>query len=198
MLKVFLLALLLGVAVVAYHAYQGGNSAPANSAVVGTPPASPGAGTAAQATATPYQKLAATVGASSTSGRKPVHMVLTESEITAKVQEMVSSGKAGNLQNVQVKLGSGVATITGTTSFGGMSVPVEATAQLGASHGLLSVDVTSIKAENVSLPAPVRDELIQQVKQATGLSDLQNIDVGIDVTSVQVQPGQVVIDGQTR
>ncbi len=197
MLKVILAIIVLAVGVVAYNAYQGTDSAPAASA----PPAAlptPTLQTPTQSTPSVGQKPSPTAVPSSVAGTKPVHMVLTESEITSKVQQMVGSGKAGDLQNVRVKLGDGLATIDGTTSIAGMSVPVEATAELGASDGLLSVDVTSIKAGNVDLPAPVRDQLIQQVKQSAGLSNLQKIDVGMYVTSVQVQPGQVVIDGMTR
>lgn len=202
MLRVILLIVLVAVGVVAYNTYQGTNSAP-GAAAQQTAQATPTQGTASLAqkpnpTVAPVSKPSPTVTPSSTGAGKPVHMVLTESQITSKIQQMAGSGQAGSLQNVQVKLGDGLATIDGTTSVAGMSVPVEATAQLGASNGLLSVNVTSIKAGSVDLPAPIQDQLLQQAKQSTGLKNLQKIDVGMYVTSVQVQPGQVVIDGQTR
>ncbi len=192
MFRVILLIVLVAVGVVAYNDFQTTGSGPGVAAQQTVVPA-PNA-----VTASPTVKPSPTAVTSSNSAGKPVHMVLTESQITSKVQQMVGSGQAGNLQNVQVKLGDGVATIDGTTSVAGMSVPVEATAKLGASDGLLNVDVMSIKAGNVDLPAPVQDQLIQQVKQSTGLKDLQKIDVGMYVTSVQVQPGQVVLDGHTK
>jgi hypothetical protein len=60
------------------------------------------------------------------------------------------------------------------------------------------VDVTSIKAQNVNLPAAIISQLMAQVKQTTGLNGFESIDVGIDVTSVRIAPGQLQIDGLTR
>ena len=208
MLKVILLIVLLAIGVVAYNTYEGKNSASdAGTQQTALPTPTQGTGSLAQKpnpSVAPSSKPSSTVaplsstGASTSGAGKPVHMVLTESQITSKIEQEAGSGQAGGLQSVQVKLGNGLATIDGTTTVAGITVPIEATAQLGASDGLLSVNVTSIKAGNVDLPAPVEDQLLQQVKQTTGLKDLQKIDVGMYVTSVQVQPGQVVIDGQTR
>jgi hypothetical protein len=144
------------------------------------------------------QKASAAPTTGSTQGKKPVHLVLTEAQITAKLQQAIDSQGAGKLRDLSVKLGDGIATISGTTDLSGFSVPVEIAVRLGAANGRLTVDVVSVKAQNVNLPPPLVDQLTQQVKRASGETDLQNIDVGIDVTSVKVVPGQVDIDGQTR
>lgn len=144
------------------------------------------------------QKADAVRDVIATGGKKPVQMVLTEQELSSKLQETVGSSRAGEVREVVVKLGEGVVTVSAVTNLGGRDLPVEAQGRLGVSGGLLSVDLTSVKAGNLDLPAPLRSQLIEQVKQAAGLDNLQKIDLGIDVRSVRVANGQLQIEGQTR
>lgn len=187
MLRAIVVLLLLAVSFVAYNAYQ---------ARITRPPAT--VLTSPEAAASFDRKVSTAVASPASSAKKPVHLVLTESEITSKIQQSMSTGGSGGLRDVQVKLGSGTAIVNGTADVGGLSVPVEATTRLGAARGLLTVDITSVKAQNMDLPAPLLTQLTDQVKQSTRLKDLQSIDVGVDVVSVVVEPGQIQIDGQTR
>jgi hypothetical protein len=189
MLRVILLLVLVVAGVVAYNAYQPmAADAPFKSVVVTSPTAA----------ASFDQKVNPVMTSVASGAKKQVHLVLTESEITSKLQQRAPSGEVGGLQNIQVKLGTDVATVYGTASIGGVAVPLEAVARLSASQGKLSVDVTSIKAQNVNLPAAIISQLMAQVKQTTGLNGFESIDVGIDVTSVRIAPGQLQIDGLTR
>ncbi|HEX9016573.1 MAG TPA: LmeA family phospholipid-binding protein, partial [Chloroflexota bacterium] len=129
---------------------------------------------------------------------KPIELVLTQQEIASKIQQALQSRGGGEISGVGVQLQEGGALITGSTSLGGATVPIQASAQLSAASGMLGVNVTSVKTASVELPQPIRDQLLQRVQQAVGLNDLQRIDVGINVQSVQVTPTQVRISGLTK
>ena len=126
-------------------------------------------------------------------------MELTQDEVNAKVAQELSSA-SGNLpvKDVTVKLQQGSAVVTGVASLGGQEVPVEAQVKVGTNGGLLDVNVTSLKAAGVPVPDPVKEQLVQQAEAAMGGKDLSALDVGIDLKSVQLSDGKVVVNGQAR
>ena len=144
------------------------------------------------------QKVSAFEKTASSGSKKSVELVLTQQEIGAKITQMLAAKGNGEFQNVAVQLQDGGAVISGNADVAGMSVPVQAGAQLSASGGMLGANVTSIKTGGLDLPPAVRDQLLQRVQHAAGLNDVQKIDVGIDVQSVQVTPTEVRIAGLTK
>ncbi len=132
--------------------------------------------------------------------KQPVSLELTQEEVNAKVAQELSSipGDDKPIKNVDVKLQQDSAVVTGVASLGGQEVPIEAQVKVGTSGGLLNVDVTSLKAAGLPVPDPVKEQLVQQAETAMGGKDLNALDVGIDLNSVKLSDGKVLIDGQTR
>lgn len=196
-LTMVILLIFLGGGVLAYRVLSAPPSP--SPALKAAATAGPSATSAPQQGASSFdQKVGAFEKAAASGGKKPVELVLTEQEIASKVQQMLASRGSGELQSVAVQLQEGGALISGNASLGGMTIPVQAGAQLSASGGMLGVNVTSVKTGNLDLPQALRDQLIQGIQRAVGLNDIQKIDVGIDVQSVQVTPSQVRIAGMTR
>ncbi len=144
------------------------------------------------------QKVGAVATASAQGSKQPVHLMLSEQEVASKIQQSLASREVDDLQDVSVRLADGQATLSGTANLHGISAPVEAGIRLGASRGLLTVEIVSLKAAGIGLPDALQRQLTDQVREATGLNDLQNIDLGIDVQRVQVANGRLLIDGQTQ
>ena len=195
------LASVLALAAAAFVAYQVFLTAPGASPVAVSAPVAtsvPAPTAAAQFDA----KVATAASQAKTAGSKQsVRLVLTEAELTAKAAEAAGSVPGGDaVQGVAVKIRDGSMVLTGSTSLAGREVPVEAEVKLSAVDGKLAVDVTSIKAGNLPIPlsGPLRDTLVEQIRRAIGGDDSQGIDLGIDVKSVRLADGQLVIEGQTR
>jgi len=145
------------------------------------------------------QKVGALQTLVESGSKQEVTMELTQDEVNAKVAQELSSA-SGNLpvKDVTVKLQQGSAVVTGVASLGGQEVPVEAQVKVGTNGGLLDVNVTSLKAAGVPVPDPVKEQLVQQAEAAMGGKDLSALDVGIDLKSVQLSDGKVVVNGQAR
>jgi hypothetical protein len=161
--------------------------------------ATPGATQSAKNAASFDQKVGALQTLVESGSKQEVTMELTQDEVNAKVAQELSSA-SGNLpvKDVTVKLQQGSAVVTGVASLGGQEVPVEAQVKVGTNGGLLDVNVTSLKAAGVPVPDPVKEQLVQQAEAAMGGKDLSALDVGIDLKSVQLSDGKVVVNGQAR
>ena len=200
---IVILAILVGAGVLAYQVL-GTSSTPTPTGVKAVPPTAPTVAPAAtavnpqQAASSFDQKVGAFEKTASGGGKKPVELLLTQQEITSKMQQLLAARGGGDFKDVAVQLQDGGMLITGNASVAGMNIPVQAGAQLTASGGMLGVNVTSVKTGNLEVPQAVRDQLMQAIQRAVGLNDIQKIDVGIDVQSVQVTTGQVRIAGTTR
>ncbi len=164
---------------------------------VATPTAVPAA-VARQAASSFDQKIVAFEKSALAGGRRPIELVLTQVEVASKIQQMLAERDATDFQNVAVQLKGGGAVISGVAAVGGMSVPVQADTELSAADGMLGVSITSIRTAGVDLPRAVQDQLLRGIRQATGLGDLQKIDVGIEVQTVEVTADRLRITGQTR
>ena len=160
--------------------------------------ASPTAAASPQDAASFDRKVEAVRTQVAAGGAQPVHLALSEQELTAKVQASLGNSGSQALRDVSVSLGDGVVTLHGTASFNGMAVPIEATASVAANNGYLAIDLTSVSAAGFGVPSGLERQLTDQISQGSGLSDLQKIDLGIDVQQVQISGGQLVIDGRTR
>jgi len=189
--------LLVG-AIAAYQTFYSTPDQPTTASTPNTSPAGRPTMAASRDAAQSFDQKIAAVSSAAAIGRKSVHLVLTEQEVTSKIQDSMASAGITTLRNVVVKLGAGTATISATASLNGIDVPLDGDLRLTADSGLLSVDVTSLKAGGVNLPSALQRQVVEQAKQAAGLNDLHSIDVGIDVQKVQVTPGQLQIDGETR
>jgi hypothetical protein len=185
-----ILLIALGAGVMVYLVLSA--PAPTSPAVATPVPASKEAATSFDRKVDTFQKTA-TAG-----GKQRVELTLTQQEVSSRIQQALTSREGSEIKDVAVRLKNGGVTLTGVTSLAGMEVPVQADAELLASGGMLGVNITSIKAGGMDLPQPVRDQLTQKAQQAVGLKDLQKIDVGIDVETVQATPDQVRLTGQTR
>ncbi len=132
--------------------------------------------------------------------KQEVTMELTQDEVNAKVAQALSTASGGDMpvKEVAVKVEQDAAVVTGVASLGGQEVPIEAQVKVGANGGLLDVNVTSLKAAGLPVPDPVKDQLIQRAEAAMGGKDLNGLDVGIDLKSVKLSDGKIVVDGQTR
>lgn len=137
-------------------------------------------------------------GVAATSTRRAIKVTLTEDELSTLLRDAMVARGATELRELKVKLLDGATTISGIAPVGGFALPVEADALLKADRGMLAVEVSAIRAAGMDLPEPLRVGLIDQLKRTAGIKDLGRIDLGIDVTSVQVTPGKLLVEGTSR
>lgn len=90
------------------------------------------------------------------------------------------------------------AVLTGVASLSRQAVPIEAQVKVGVDGELLDVDATTLKADGLPVPDPVKQQMLQQAQSAIGGRGLNRLDVGIDLKQVRLVDGKVVVDGQTR
>ncbi|MCL4369621.1 MAG: hypothetical protein M1380_01755 [Chloroflexi bacterium] len=128
---------------------------------------------------------------------KGVTVQVSQDEVTAKVNQMIGGGDKP-VKNVAVKVEQDAAVVSAVVQVGGQEIPIEATVKAAADGGLLNLDVTSLKTGNLPLPDAVKDQILQQAKQAIGKGGLNGIDLGVDLKNVKLVNGKVVIDGQAR
>ncbi|MCX6023142.1 MAG: hypothetical protein NTZ05_15720 [Chloroflexi bacterium] len=176
------LGLLVGVAVTQLPSKLGGDASARNAGV------SSAATSAPAAPAPPLAAPASPQGASA--------VVYTQDEVNAEVTRTLRDfDQPVPVKNVEVTLlGDNKVQATGraTLPFQG-ETPLTVLLTVGSAAGKFKITVDSVKAGSFPLPQPMVQQLVNQVKTAAGITDLENMDLPHGVESVKVDQGRLVL-----
>ncbi len=141
--------------------------------------------------------LTAAAAAAKASGTAvPVTATFTEAELTSAASQ-ASSGTSGGLAatGTQIHLSGGNVIATSNVTVQGITIPVGVVATPTVVNGQVQMVVQQIQTGALPLPQSITQQIQAQVGQAISPSALG---IPMDVSSLQIQNGQLVLTGTTQ
>lgn len=141
--------------------------------------------------------LEAAAAAAKASGKStPVTATFTEEELTSAADQAASNTSGGlAATDTQIHLSGGNVIATSTVTVQGISVPVGVVATPTVVNGQVQMVVQQIQTGALPLPDSITKQIQAQVGQAISPSSLG---IPINVSSLQIQNGQLVLSGTTQ
>lgn len=126
----------------------------------------------------------------------PVTATFTEEELTSAANQ-ASSTTSGALAatDTQIHLSGGNVIATSNVTVEGISIPLGVVATPTVVNGQLQMVVQQIQTGALPLPDAVKQQIQAQVGQAI---DPASLGLPMDISSLQIQNGQLVLSGTTK
>ena len=124
--------------------------------------------------------------------RQPVHLQLTNADLT---QLISLHGPTGEVQDMQVYLGSGRVIARGRVSYQGKSLNLQAAIALGASGGQLQASISEMWIGSLQAPDALRQQMQEQLSKQIAAQTPQRL--GVYVENISIEPGRATVTGYT-
>jgi|GEM_PF-1270248 len=125
---------------------------------------------------------------------------LTESEVTsylaAQIQQQQKQGQTVPLTNPQIKFTQGQVWVYGTFQSGSSKVNGLVVVSLKVQDGKLSIQIVRADFGAVPVPAPLLDQLNQQIQAELDKQSLQTQNVTL--TGITIREGEIEVTGKAR
>ncbi len=157
----------------------------------------PVSATAAKSFDDKMKALEEAAAAAKASGKSaPVTATFTEEELTSAANQ-ASSTTSGALAatDTQIHLSGGNVIATSNVTVEGISIPLGVVATPTVVNGQLQMVVQQIQTGALPLPDAVKQQIQAQVGQAI---DPASLGLPMDISSLQIQNGQLVLSGTTK
>jgi hypothetical protein len=124
--------------------------------------------------------------------RQPVHLQLTNADLT---QLISLHGPTGEVQDLQVYLGSGRVIARGRVSYQGKSLNLQAAIALSASGGQLQASISEMWIGSLQAPDALRQQMQEQLSKQIAAQTPQRL--GVYVENISIEPGRATVTGYT-
>lgn len=124
--------------------------------------------------------------------RQPVHLQLTNADLT---QLISLHGPTGEVQDLQVYLGSGRVIARGRVSYQGKSLNLQAAITLSASGGQLQASISEMWIGSLQAPDALRQQMQEQLSKQIAAQTPQRL--GVYVENISIEPGRATVTGYT-
>ena len=124
--------------------------------------------------------------------RQPVHLQLTNADLT---QLISLHGPTGEVQDMQVYLGSGRVIARGRVSYQGKSLNLQAAIALSASGGQLQASISEMWIGSLQAPDALRQQMQEQLSKQIAAQTPQRL--GVYVENISFEPGRATVTGYT-
>ena len=124
--------------------------------------------------------------------RQPVHLQLTNADLT---QLISLHGPTGEVQDMQVYLGSGRVIARGRVSYQGKSLNLQAAIALSASGGQLQASISEMWIGSLQAPDALRQQMQEQLSKQIAAQTPQRL--GVYVENISIEPGRATVTGYT-
>ena len=124
--------------------------------------------------------------------RQPVHLQLTNADLT---QLISLHGPTGEVQDMQVYLGSGRVIARGRVSYQGKSLNLQAAIALSASGGQRQASFSEMWVGSLKAPDALRQQMQEQLSKQIAAQTPQRL--GVYVENISIEPGRATVTGYT-
>ncbi len=153
---------------------------------------------AAQSFDDKVKALEQAAAAARTSGKAtPVQATFTEEELTSAANQAAAGATTGGLaaSDTQIHLQGGNVIATSNVTVQGLTIPIGVVATPTVVNGQVTMVVQQIQTGGIPLPDALTQQLQAQVGKAI---DPSALGLPMNISSLQIQNGQVVLSGTTQ
>jgi len=128
------------------------------------------------------------------SARQPFRLELTEQELNAKIAESLPS-VSDKIKSLKLAVGNGAITAKGEISVGFIDVPVTLFGNVVLVQGRPQVQLQQTSLEGIPLPSTIGQQIAEVINSS---ADLTEISHRVNLTSITLQSGKIVITGVSK